>query len=74
MAPDINTALCSLQRHFCLRYILFQYMALTSGTKLGPYEIIAPIGAGGMGEVYQALDTRLDRNCRHQNRTVASFE
>src|ERR1035441_7092442 len=36
-------------------------MALTSGTKLGPYEIIAPIGAGGMGEVYQALDTRLDR-------------
>jgi hypothetical protein len=36
-------------------------MALTSGTKLGPYEIIAPVGAGGMGEVYRALDTRLDR-------------
>jgi serine/threonine protein kinase len=36
-------------------------MALTSGTKLGPYEIIAPLGAGGMGEVYQARDTRLDR-------------
>src|ERR1017187_9205383 len=36
-------------------------MALTSGTKLGPYEIIAPIGAGGMGEVYEARDTRLDR-------------
>ena len=36
-------------------------MALTSGTKLGPYEIITPVGAGGMSEVYRALDTRLDR-------------
>ena len=36
-------------------------MGLTSGTKLGPYEIIAPLGAGGMGEVYRARDTRLDR-------------
>src|SRR5271154_1855412 len=36
-------------------------MALTSGTKLGPYEIIAQIGAGGMGEVYSAKDTRLER-------------
>ncbi|MGA9967114.1 MAG: protein kinase [Terriglobales bacterium] len=36
-------------------------MALTSGTKFGPYEIQSPIGAGGMGEVYRALDTRLDR-------------
>jgi serine/threonine-protein kinase len=36
-------------------------MPLTSGTKLGPYEIVAPIGAGGMGEVYRARDTRLDR-------------
>jgi eukaryotic-like serine/threonine-protein kinase len=36
-------------------------MALTPGTKLGPYEIQSPLGAGGMGEVYCARDTRLDR-------------
>ena len=36
-------------------------MALAAGTRLGPYEILAPIGAGGMGEVYRARDTKLDR-------------
>ena len=36
-------------------------MSFTGGTRLGPYEILAPIGAGGMGEVYKAKDTRLER-------------
>src|SRR5262245_43552021 len=41
--------------------IIVPTMPLTSGTKLGPYEVLAPVDAGGMGEVYRARDTRLDR-------------
>ena len=37
-------------------------LTLAAGTKLGPYEILSPIGAGGMGEVYRAKDTRLGRD------------
>jgi eukaryotic-like serine/threonine-protein kinase len=37
-------------------------MALSVGTRLGPYEILGAIGAGGMGEVYRATDTRLKRD------------
>ena len=36
-------------------------MALSAGTQLGPYQILVPIGAGGMGEVYKASDSRLNR-------------
>jgi eukaryotic-like serine/threonine-protein kinase len=37
-------------------------MGLTAGTRLGPYEVVSSLGAGGMGEVYRARDTKLNRD------------
>ena len=47
-------------------------MRLALGTKLGPYEIVAPLGAGGMGEVYRARDTTLARDVAIK--VVATFQ
>jgi serine/threonine protein kinase len=54
----------SLRRHSGPNHVESLRMALAPGTRLGPYEIQAPTGAGGMGEVYRAQDTRLDRRGR----------
>ena len=43
------------------RAIITSLMSLAPGQRLGPYEIVSPLGAGGMGEVYRARDTRLER-------------
>ena len=42
-------------------------MSLEPGTTLGPYEVVATIGEGGMGEVYRARDTKLDRDVAPQD-------
>src|SRR5438067_13575145 len=50
-----------LHAEACATCATIPTMPLSSGDKLGPYEILSQIGAGGMGEVYKARDTRLDR-------------
>jgi serine/threonine protein kinase len=58
MARSTKTPVPGLSRYNFHRHPL---MALASGARLGPYEILSPLGSGGMGEVYRAQDTRLDR-------------
>ena len=61
--PRVDRAGASSSERARPRGIVFRRssVALAAGTRLGPYEILSPIGAGGMGEVYAARDTRLDR-------------
>jgi serine/threonine protein kinase len=47
-------------------------MALQPNQRLGPYEILSAIGAGGMGEVYRARDTRLNRDCLPSSRLFST--
>jgi serine/threonine protein kinase len=59
--PELFTQNCSHRLRRAAQAIILALMALASGTKLGPYEIQLPLGAGGMGEVCRAKDTRLNR-------------
>ena len=52
----------NVRKNCVAQLIIWPRMKLSAGTKLGPYEIVAPVGSGGMGEVYRASDPRLDRS------------
>jgi Tol biopolymer transport system component len=60
--PDEERLACSSAARQVSGYNPVRLMSLATGARLGPYEIVSPLGAGGMGEVYRARDTRLNRS------------
>lgn len=59
--PEPECGVAEDHKHLLPTHVYLQPMSIAIGMRLGPHEILAPIGAGGMGEVYKARDTRLDR-------------
>jgi serine/threonine protein kinase len=61
LTPGTRDLFLKQKRPLSRGRIVKRIMAFSQGDRIGPYEILSPIGAGGMGEVWKARDTRLDR-------------